>query len=320
MPSARAYGLSVAAVIHAVYAARSPTLTFDLAAEALHPLASQDHLLANAQGDVPQWMKVRPKVAKFDEQPESLLMKGFRFILSGMGSSAEANLALKRAKNELLQEHVQALHDHGYYGCAAPGHALSNRSISSSLLEVKTRSKVQTHLSAMSQSQMEAFAKTVFAEFHGHPLDDEHMLGRYFVDKDHREEATTTEPPADDDAGDNQPRQQDLPENVKPGFKKKLDGARRWFVDKTVNFRGQHGNALANIFMVFKDSCMVKLLFAFYKHEGEDDYPYFPRGCVDSWGEVMTTGDAFRAAQCLSRTVLLLVGALLSLRATSARD
>lgn len=53
--------------------------------------------------------------------------------------------------------------------------------------------------------------------------------------------------------------------------------------EKVRPLRGGAGNAAASGAAVFlgADSCILKILYIFYIHEGEDDYPYIPRHCGD---------------------------------------
>jgi hypothetical protein len=48
-------------------------------------------------------------------------------------------------------------------------------------------------------------------------------------------------------------------------------------------FRGARGNQMATFASLFlgADNCILKLMYVFYHEDGEDDYPYVPRGCGD---------------------------------------
>jgi hypothetical protein len=54
-------------------------------------------------------------------------------------------------------------------------------------------------------------------------------------------------------------------------------------------FRAGPGHTIATIAGVFlgPDSCILKILYVFFKMEGEDDYPYIPRGCGDMFDFAM---------------------------------
>jgi len=52
---------------------------------------------------------------------------------------------------------------------------------------------------------------------------------------------------------------------------------------KLAPFRGGTGNVIATgaAMILGPDSCILKILYSFYSMDGEDDYPYIPRGCGD---------------------------------------
>lgn len=53
--------------------------------------------------------------------------------------------------------------------------------------------------------------------------------------------------------------------------------------EKLAPLRGGVGNTIATVAAVFlgPDSCILKILYVFFSMDGEDDYPYIPRGCGD---------------------------------------
>lgn len=56
-----------------------------------------------------------------------------------------------------------------------------------------------------------------------------------------------------------------------------------WATEKLAPLRGGVGNVAATVLSAIlgPESCILKILYVFYVHDGEDDYPYVPRGCGD---------------------------------------
>jgi len=75
--------------------------------------------------------------------------------------------------------------------------------------------------------------------------------------------------------------------------------------EKLAPLRGGVGNAVATAAAMFlgPDSCILKILYVFFSMEGEDDYPYIPRGCGDMFDFALN-------ANSIPVPWMLIVGAL----------
>jgi len=81
--------------------------------------------------------------------------------------------------------------------------------------------------------------------------------------------------------------------------------------EKLKPLRGGAGNVAATAAAAFlgPDSCILKILYVFYTADGEDDYPYIPRGCGDMF-------DFALDANSMPVPWMLIVGALFIITGT----
>lgn len=75
--------------------------------------------------------------------------------------------------------------------------------------------------------------------------------------------------------------------------------------------RGGAGNGVATVAAVFlgPDSCILKILYVFFSMDGEDDYPYIPRGCGNMFDFALN-------ANSIPVPWMLIVGALFIITGT----
>lgn len=81
--------------------------------------------------------------------------------------------------------------------------------------------------------------------------------------------------------------------------------------EKLKPLRGGAGNVAATAAAAFlgPDSCILKILYVFYSADGEDDYPYIPRGCGDMFDFALN-------ANSIPVPWMLIVGALFIITGT----
>lgn len=92
-------------------------------------------------------------------------------------------------------------------------------------------------------------------------------------------------------------------------------GAYSAAVEKLKPLRGGVGNTASSVLalVIGPDACILKILYVFYVHDGEDDYPYIPRNCGD-WFDFAMFANAIKVPW------VLIVGAMLTVITWSNSD
>eukprot|EP00929_Paragymnodinium_shiwhaense_P079253 TRINITY_DN41245_c0_g1_i1.p1 TRINITY_DN41245_c0_g1~~TRINITY_DN41245_c0_g1_i1.p1 ORF type:complete len:277 (+),score=52.41 TRINITY_DN41245_c0_g1_i1:69-899(+) len=205
----------------------------------------------------------------------SRILQAFRWVLSGLGGYPDASFYEKAAKHDVLQEHVAALQGAGIWkGMCDHGHQLDVAPNSNASL-------LQLHLESRETAYLHKIAKVVLEDLRGN----------------------------DTDPGDNIPRMQeeaDLPPNVTSSFREKMQKAWLYFPSRTGVAHDILNIVTSLVGLDPNRVCAFKLLYSFTSFEEEDDYPYFPKGCIDNFAEVLTGG-----AQSATSHVPLLVALLM---------